>query len=68
MPKKNGLDTLREIRSDPHLRGIKVVLMTASPTEEVLMRGLATGADRVLAKAPSFRAIEKIVRDLMSTR
>jgi CheY-like chemotaxis protein len=38
MPKKDGREALRELKADPHLRRIPVVVLTTSKAEEDILR------------------------------
>jgi len=60
MPKRTGLEVLAEIRSDPGLAPMKVVLLSARVQEADIERGVGAGADAYLAKP--FRA-----QDLVAT-
>src|SRR4051812_23077032 len=44
MPRRNGLDTLAEIKSDPHLRDIPVVMMTGVCDETQMQSAADAGA------------------------
>jgi CheY-like chemotaxis protein len=44
MPRKDGREALAEIKSDPHLRYIPVVVLTTSKAEEDIMRSYDIGA------------------------
>jgi len=50
MPRRTGLEVLAEIRSDPSLAGVKVILLSARVQESDVERGLEAGADAYLAK------------------
>lgn len=50
MPEMNGVATLREIRADPHLHGMPVLMLTASHTRESVMQCLQLGAADYLIK------------------
>ena len=50
MPKVNGLEVLRVIRSDPSLRSLPVVLLTSSRQEHDLGRAFELQADGYLIK------------------
>ncbi len=66
LPKKSGFDVLIELKSDPRLRDIPVVLLTNLSEKENVQRGLALGATDYLIKAhfmPS-EVIAKIKRIL----
>jgi CheY-like chemotaxis protein len=50
MPGRGGLELVRAIRSDPELRGMTVVLLTAFSGEQSVEAGLRAGADHYLSK------------------
>jgi len=50
MPKLNGLDMCRQIRSDPLLRSTRIVMLSARGQEGDHKAGLAAGADLYLVK------------------
>jgi CheY-like chemotaxis protein len=51
MPGMNGIDTLREIRSDDRLKRIPVIIVTNSTLESDRKAALAAGANAFLHKA-----------------
>ena len=50
MPGLSGLDILREIKGDPSLNGMHVILLTAKAQESDIEAGLIGGADFYLTK------------------
>lgn len=60
MPEMDGFELLRQIRGDPALRDIPVVLLSARAGEESRIEGLAAGANDYLVKP--FAARELIAR------
>ena len=58
MPKRTGYEVLAELRADPSLAGLKVILLSARVQEADVERGLDAGADAYLAKP--FRAPELV--------
>jgi two-component system, OmpR family, phosphate regulon response regulator PhoB len=48
MPGRSGLDVLAEIRADPDLATMRVIVLTAQP--ESIERALELGADEVIVK------------------
>lgn len=60
MPGKDGVDVLKEIRSNPETRKIPVIMATAKGTEMDKIQGLDTGADDYLVKP--FGVMEMISR------
>jgi CheY-like chemotaxis protein len=54
MPKKNGLEALREIRSHQNLRSIPVIMLTISNNEDDVVTCYATGANSFATKPAGF--------------
>ncbi len=51
MPKKNGLDTLKEMKDDPDLKGIFVSLLTNVGEQNYVDEGFRLGANQYLMKS-----------------
>lgn len=51
MPRMNGFDLTREMRSDPHLAALPVILVTALESREDRARGIEVGANAYIAKS-----------------
>jgi signal transduction histidine kinase/CheY-like chemotaxis protein len=60
MPRVDGFELLRALRSDPATRHIPVIMLTARAGQEASVEGLEAGADDYLAKP--FRSDELIAR------
>ena len=54
MPKVDGLEVLRQIKSDPSLKIIPVVIMTSSREERDLIRSYELGANAYVVKPVNF--------------
>lgn len=54
MPRVDGLQVLREIRADPTLRAVPVVILTSSKEEMDLVRGYQLGANAYVVKPVGF--------------
>lgn len=54
MPKKDGREVLAEIKSDPKLRQIPVVVLTTSKAEEDIVRSYALGVNSFITKPVTF--------------
>jgi two-component system alkaline phosphatase synthesis response regulator PhoP len=50
MPKRNGIEVCREVRSRPGNSAVRIVLLTAKGQAADREEGLAAGADRYLTK------------------
>ncbi|HEY7638836.1 MAG TPA: ATP-binding protein [Steroidobacteraceae bacterium] len=60
MPRLDGFGLIREVRADPQLRAIPIILLSARAGEESRLEGLDRGADDYLVKP--FSARELLVR------
>jgi DNA-binding response OmpR family regulator len=60
MPKRTGYEVLVELRADPSLRDLKVILLSARVQESDVERGMDAGADAYLAKP--FKAPELVAK------
>jgi CheY-like chemotaxis protein len=64
MPRKDGRQALKEIKSDPDLRRIPVVILTTSKTDEDVLRSYDLGANSFITKPVTFDRLVEIVRTL----
>lgn len=64
MPKVNGLEVLRHIKSDPALKSIPVVVLSSSREEQDLVRSYEIGVNGYVVKPVAFPAFLQAVRDL----
>ena len=64
MPKKDGREALREIKADPRLKSIRVVVLTTSQAEEDIFRTYDLSAASYITKPVTFAAMIEIVRTL----
>ncbi len=62
LPKKNGLEVLREIKSDPQLMRIPVVILTTSAAEEDILKSYSLHANCYITKPVDFQQFTKVVR------
>jgi len=63
MPCKNGQETLQEIKADPLLRRIPVVMLTTSKEEEGVLKSYILGASYIV-KPSSFTSLVKMIKNL----
>lgn len=61
MPKKDGREALREIKSDPELRKIPIVVMTTSQQEEDILRTYDLGVNSFITKPVLFEELVRIM-------
>jgi CheY-like chemotaxis protein len=64
MPKMDGREALKEIKSDPGLRRIPVVVLTTSKAEEDILRSYEFGANSFIAKPVTFEGLVKVMDQL----
>ena len=64
MPRKDGREALREIKADPDLRRIPVVVLTTSKAEEDIYRTYDLGANSFITKPVSFEGLVSVMRDI----
>lgn len=64
MPRMDGREALREIKSHPTLRRIPVVVLTTSKAEEDILRTYDIGANSFITKPVTFDALVELLRDL----
>ncbi len=65
LPGRSGFDILREVRSDPAMRDLPVLLLTARATEMDKLLGFEQGADDYLTKPFSPRELVARVQSLL---
>ncbi len=61
MPKKTGLEALQEIKDDPKLKHIPVIVLTTSSREEDIVKSYQYGACSYLNKPVEFEDFFKVV-------
>jgi len=64
LPKVNGMEVLRQIRSDPRTRLLPVVILTTSREELDLTNGYDLGANSYIRKPVDFGQFTEAVRQL----
>ncbi len=66
MPKMDGREALREIKADPSLRRIPIVVMTTSKAEEDIYRTYDLGVNSFITKPVTFEGLVDVMRTLGS--
>jgi CheY-like chemotaxis protein len=64
MPRKDGREALKEIKSDHILRRIPIVVLTTSKAEEDILRTYELGVNSFIIKPVTFESLVDIVKTL----
>jgi CheY-like chemotaxis protein len=64
MPKVDGLEVLQQIKADPAMRNIPVVMLTSSREEQDLVRSYNLGVNAYVVKPVEFHAFVEAVKTL----
>jgi CheY-like chemotaxis protein len=64
MPRLDGREALKEIKADPKLRNIPIVVLTTSKTEEDILRSYNLGANCFITKPVTFEGLVDVVKVL----
>ena len=64
MPRKDGRAALEEIKSDPDLRRIPIIIMTTSQAEEDIYRSYDLGANSFITKPVTFERLVDLMKAL----
>ena len=62
MPRKDGREALKEIKEDPRLRNIPVVVLTTSKADTDISRIYDLGANSFISKPVSFDALVDVMK------
>ena len=65
MPKKSGFEVCQEVKADPALAAVRILMLTAKGRDTEVAKGLALGADAYMTKPFSTRELEDKVRSLL---
>lgn len=64
MPRMDGREALREIKTTQHLRQIPVIVLTTSQVEEDIFRTYDLGVNSFITKPVSFESLVKVMKSL----
>lgn len=64
MPKVTGLEVLTQIKSDPHLKNIPVVVMTSSREDQDIIQSYTKGVNAYVVKPVIFDKFIEVVKQL----
>ena len=64
LPKKDGREVLAEIKADPHLKRIPIVILTTSQAEEDILRTYDLHANCYITKPVDLEQFMKVVKGI----
>jgi two-component system, response regulator len=64
MPRKDGREALQEIKSDPNLRRIPVVVLTTSEADQDILRSYDLGVNAFVTKPVTFDGLANAIKRL----
>jgi CheY-like chemotaxis protein len=64
MPRKDGIEVLREIRSDPKLKLLPVVMLTSSREDKDLLNSYYSGVNAYVVKTVNFGGFIDAIKQL----
>lgn len=64
MPKKDGRECLKEIKSDDDLKSIPVIVLTTSKAEEDILRTYDLGVNSFVTKPVTFMELVEVMKNL----
>jgi two-component system response regulator len=64
MPKINGIEVLKKLKSDDRLKSIPVVVLTSSKEDPDIEKCYALGANSYIVKPVDFESFQKTIADL----
>jgi CheY-like chemotaxis protein len=66
LPRRDGLEVLAELKQDPVLRVIPVVILTTSQAEEDILRSYSLHANAYVSKPVDFERFMDVIRQIDS--
>ncbi len=64
LPRRDGLEVLAELKADPELRVIPVVILTTSQAEEDIIRSYSLHANAYVTKPVDFERFIDVIRQI----
>lgn len=65
MPRKTGFEVCQEVKADPALKSVSILMLTAKGRDTEVAKGLALGADAYMTKPFSTKELVEKVRSLL---
>lgn len=66
MPRKSGLEALTEIKADPRLRHIPIIVLTTSDSDDDVAAAYQLGASSYITKPVTFDGLVDVMRTIKS--
>lgn len=67
MPKKSGLECLKDIKSAKRLRGMAIAIYSTSASEEDIENTFVKGANVYIKKPNDFEKLKKVLSEVVTT-
>ncbi|MGB9939097.1 response regulator [Methanosarcina sp.] len=64
LPRKDGREVLQEVKGDPNLRNIPIVVLTTSKAEEDILRSYDLHANAYITKPADFDQFVKVIKSI----
>lgn len=64
MPRMDGIEVLREVRADPHLKALPIVMLSSAGEERDLIDSYELGVNAYVVKPVDFENFVQAVKDL----
>jgi CheY-like chemotaxis protein len=65
MPKKDGREALCEIKSDPTLKSIPVIVLTTSKLKDDILKSYSNGVNCFISKPASYSELIEVTRSII---
>ena len=66
MPKKNGIECLHEIKSNPKFENMAIAIYSTSSSEEHIEETFVSGANIYIKKPSEFQTLKKVLSDVVT--
>lgn len=64
MPKKDGIEALKEIKSNKDFKSIPVIVLTTSSAEEDIIKSYELGVNSFITKPVTFEGLVKVIKEI----
>jgi len=66
MPAKNGFESLQEIKKDPVLRGLPIIIFTTTANHHTVDQMFALGARYYIEKPTDFNVLKELIHTILA--